>query len=107
FSILWIALRHRFHGAAVRERARTMIHLVAVLEERFRGGHEIALARRLRAGGLRLLDRLPPALEGRGWRRRPDLRPVGQGEPPVRDRTIGIGLGDLREGLRGLEIPER
>src|SRR5262249_10857855 len=54
-----------------------------------------------------LLDRLPPALEARRRRRRPDLRPRAHREAPVGDAAIGVGLRDRGERLGRFEIPER
>ena len=106
-AIVRIALRHLLHQLAVCERARAVIELVRVLEERLRGRDEVALARRLGARGCRLLDGLPSPLERRRRRRRPDLRPAAQGQAPVGHRAVGVGLSDGRKRLRRLEVPER
>jgi hypothetical protein len=106
-AVLGVALVELLHGLGVGGGPRAVVELVGVLEEEVGGRDVVTLAIRPGPGRLRLVHGLHPALEGGGGRGRPDLRPLAERHAPVRHAAARIGLGDGREGLRRLEIPER
>ena len=91
FVVVRIGLRHAFHGLEIGEHAGAMIDFVVVGIERGHRVDEVALALRLGADRLALLDRRQPERKVADRRRR--VRIVEQaernapiGDPAVRDR---------------------
>ena len=107
FVVIRISLRHPFHGLEVGEHAAAMINLVVVGIERGHRIDEIALALRLRANRLALLDRCKAKRKVVDRRRGVRIVEKAQGNAPIRDTTGGIGLEHFLVKLLRLAIPER
>src|SRR5437667_8903148 len=107
FVVIRISLRHAFHGLEVGEHAGAMVDFVEVGIE---GGHridEIALALRLRADRLALLDRREAERKVADGRRRVRIVEKAQRNAPIGHAAIRIGLEHLLEEFLRLAIPER
>src|SRR5262245_33855894 len=105
--VTWIRLRHCLHRFEIRKYAGAMIDFVVIGIE---GGHridEIALALRLGADRLALLDRRKPKREVPHWRRGVRVIEKAQRDPPIGNAAVGIRLEYLLEQLLRLSIPER
>src|SRR5262249_43763450 len=102
-----ISLRYALHGLEIGEHAGAMIELVEVGVERGHRIDEIALALRLRADRLALLDRCEAERKVADGRRRVRIVEKAQRNAPIGDAAIRIGLEHLLEQFLRLAIPER
>src|SRR5262249_46946619 len=107
FVVLRIGLRHAFHGLEVGEYAAAMIDFVEVGIERGHRIDEIALALRLRADRLALLDRRKAERKVAHRRRRVRIVEEAQRNAPIGDAAVRVGLEYLLEEFLRLAIPER
>src|SRR6202030_2948732 len=107
FVVTRISLRHAFHGLELGEPAGAMVDFVEVGIERGHRIDEVALALRLRADCLALLDRREAEQKVTEGRRRVRMVEKTQRNAPIGDAAIRIGLEHLLEEFLRLAIPER
>ena len=97
FVVIRISLRHAFHGLEIGEHAGAMIDFVIVGIERGHRIDEIALALRLRADRLALLDRRKAKRKIADRRRRVRIVEKAKRNAPIGDAAVRIGLEYLLE----------
>ena len=106
-DVVVIALREPLHLAHIGARAGAMIELVMIGVEGRERLDVIAFVRRRPAQRQRPRDGLASRFQARRRRRRPDLIPHAHGDAPIGHGAVRLGLGDRREFLQGLPVPER
>src|SRR5262249_56907167 len=99
--------KHAFHSLEVGKYAGAMIDVVEVGIERGHRIDEIALALRLRADRLALLDRRKAERKVAHRRRRVRIVEEAQRNAPIGDAAVRVGLEYLLEEFLRLAIPER
>ena len=107
FVVVGIARRQWLHGLEVGLDARAMGKLVVIGVHDGKGVDVIALALRLGADRLALLDRREAERKAGSRRRRMRVVEQAQRDAPIGNRALGIGLDGILEYRLGLLIPER
>src|SRR5262249_14748833 len=105
--VLWVRLRPAFPGFEVGEEAAAMIDFFGGGIERGHLIDENALALRLRADRLALLDGRKAKRKVADGRRRVRIVEKAQRNAPIGDAAIRVGLEHLLEEFPRLAIPER
>jgi len=106
FVILGITCRQCLHRLEIGLHATTVVDLVVIDVHDGERVDVVALALRLGADGLGLLDGRKPEREIRRRRRAVRIVEQRQRDAPEGHAAFGIGLRDILEYLLGLAIPE-
>ena len=106
-TVVRVAQGQLLHGFLIGEDTRLVVDRVEVAIVRVECGDPIPLARGRGAGGLGLLEGLPPLLQGRDIDRDQGVLSDAHRQAPVRHGAARLGLGDGGERFHGFRVEER